>query len=562
MNANTSQDKSLLAKSCQLGKILSNSLKLLLDDRKGETMTRIAIVATTALCAVTMVPVAVQAETVLRWASQGDALTFDPHSQNEGPTSTANKQVYEPLIMRGPDLVKEPGLALSWEPIEPTVWEFKLREGVKFHGGEDFTAEDVAFSIGRAKAESSDFKEYLTSVSEVRVVDDMTVHLVTDGPNPILTEQLDQILMMDSGWAEANNVTEPAKYADGEENYAVRNANGTGPFKLAVREPDVRTIMEKNGDWWGSGTEGNPHGVDKIVYTPIENAATRVAALLSGEVDFLLDPPLQDLKRIESTPGLVTQSTPQIRTIFFGMDTGVDELRSSNVKGANPFADERVRQAMYQSINIEAIQSKVMRGLSEPAGIITAPGVHGFNEDLDARLDYDVEAAKALMAEAGYPDGFEVQLDCPNNRYNNDEAICQAAVGMLAQIGIKVKLDAIPKSQHFPKIQNRVSDFYMLGWGVPTLDSHYVFSFLYDSEGSWNATGFNDARLDELVDSMAVETDLAARDEMIAEAWDIVKAANVYLPLHHQVIAWAMKDNVELPMQPEDSPEFRWAAMK
>ncbi len=496
-------------------------------------------------------------ENVLRWASQGDALTYDPHAQNEGPTNTANLQVYEPLVMRTPTMTKTPGLATSWSLVEPEVWEFQLRQGVKFHDGADLTAEDVVFTFERVRAETSDHKGYVSSVASVEAVDDYTVHIKTDGPNPILPDQLTQIGIMDKGWAEKHDVTTPQDFAGGEETFATRNANGTGPFKLVRRDPGVRTELAKNPDWWG--LEDNPHNVDRVVYTPIANPATRVAALLSGELDYVLDPPLQDLRRLEASPQLQVKTVNQIRTIFFGLDQGREELRSSSVKGKNPFADPKVRQAMYQAMNVEAIQQKVMRGQSIPAGIITSPGVHGHSDALDERYPFDPEQGKALLAEAGYPDGFDVTLDCPNDRYNNDEAICQAVVGMLGRIGVQVNLNAQSKSLHFPKIQNRETDFYLLGWGVPTLDSHYVFNFLVHTEGSWNATGYSDPEVDQLIEAIEVETDLAKRDQMIEQTWQTVKDAFVYLPVHHQVIAWAMVDDLELPIAPDDSPYFRWA---
>lgn len=501
-----------------------------------------------------------QAETVLRWTSQGDALTLDPQGQNEGPTSTMNSQIYEPLVTRDAEMVLEAALAESWAPIGSDGWEFKLRKGVKFHDGADFDAEDVVFSIARAQHQNSDFQEQVKSIREVKVIDSHTVHFLTDGPNPILPNEITNVFIMDKGWSEKHNVTAPQDFEGGEENYAVRNANGTGPFILDKRLPDEETVLVKNPNWWGLATSKS--NVDRVVYRPIKNAATRVAALLSGEVDFVLDPPLQDLKRIEAQDGLKVVTVNQIRTIFFGLDQGVDELRSSDVKGKNPLKDKRVREAMYRALDVEAIKRVVMEGLSFPAGIITSPGVHGYTKELDARRPFDVEASKKLLADAGYPDGFSIQLDCPNNRYNNDEKICQAAVAMLAKVGVKVKLDAIPKSQHFPKIKNRVSDFYMLGWGVPTLDSHYVFSYLAASGGSWNYTGLKDARIDELTASMEVETEIAARDAMIQEAWERLKASNVYLPLHHQVIAWGLSDKLDLPIVPNDSPQFRTAMFK
>ena len=496
------------------------------------------------------------AQNTLRWASQGDALTFDPHAQNHGPTNTQNKQVYESLILRRADQSLEPGLAVAWEPVEPTTWRFQLREDVVFHDGADFTAEDVVFSFQRAQAESSDFTGYITSVGEVEAVDDYTVLIHTVGPNPILPQQLTELSMVDKDWAEANGVEVPQDYAGGEETYAVRNANGTGPFRLTLREPDVRTVMVRNDDWWG--LEQDPHNIDEIVYTPIQNAATRIAALLSGEVDFVLDPPLQDLARIESTAGLKTISTPQIRSIFFGLDQASDDLRYTD---GNPFKDVRVRQAIYQATDVEAIRSRIMRGLSAPAGTIAPPGVHGYSEELDSRLAFDLEAAKALMAEAGYADGFSTTLHCPNDRYINDEAICQAMVAMLAQLGITVNLQAQPNSIHFQELQNGEHDFYMLGWGVPTLDSHYIFNFLYKGDGSWNFTGYDNERVNALTAEIEATIDLDERDAMIAEAWDIVQRDIVYVPLHHQVITWAMKDTLELPIEPQDAPQFRWARL-
>lgn len=503
-------------------------------------------------------PLAANAENVLRWTSQGDALTLDPHSQNEGPTNSMNGQIYESLVTRGPDLALEPELAESWEA-GPDGWTFKLRQGVTFHDGSEFNAEDVVFSFERAKAESSDFKEQAKNVASVEVIDDYTVKLVTDGPNPILANQLTSIMMLDKDWAEANDVVAPQDYAAEEETYAVRNANGTGPFKLVSRAPEELTVLEANAEWWGK--DEYPGNLDRIEYRPISNAATRVAALLSGEVDFVLDPPLQDLKRIEAADGLTVKTVAQIRSIFFGFDQGIDQLRSTNVDG-NPFKDQRVREAFNLAIDKAAIQRVVMEGLSFPTAMITPPGVLGNTPELDEPYGFDVERAKELMEEAGYADGFSVQLDCPNNRYNNDEKICQAAVAMLAKIGVDVQLDAIPKAQHFPKIQNRTSDFYMLGWGVPTLDSHYVFAYLLEKDGSWNATGYDNPRVNEITQAITTETDLEKRTAMIDEAWQIIREEKPYLPIHHQVIAWGMSENFDIPIAADDGLRPRYVVKK
>ncbi|MEO0681228.1 MAG: ABC transporter substrate-binding protein [Pseudomonadota bacterium] len=492
-----------------------------------------------------------------RWTSQGDALTMDPHAQNEGPTIALTGQIYESLVSRDPALELVPELATEWEPVEGG-WRFKLREDVKFHDGSDFTAEDVVFSFERANAPTSDWKEQVASITEVQVVGPHEVILVTDGPNPILPNQLTSVFMIDKTWAETNNVVAPQDFAGKEETYAVRNANGTGPYILDGRAPDELTTMDRNADWWG--WDSHPGNIQRIEYRPIGNAATRVAALLSGEVDFVLDPPLQDLKRIESADGLKVATVSQIRSIFLGMDQGVEQLRNSSVEG-NPFKDVRVREAFNLAIDKDAIQRVVMEGLSFPTAMITPPGVLGNTPENDVQFGFDLERAKSLMEEAGYADGFEVQLDCPNNRYNNDEKICQAAVAMLAKIGVTVNLEAIPKAQHFPKIQQRTSDFYMLGWGVPTLDSHYVFSYLLDAEGSWNATGYDNARVNEITAAIAVETDIDARTAMILEAWEIIRDEKPYIPLHHQVIAHAMSDKVDEPIAADDALRPRFIVM-
>jgi len=501
---------------------------------------------------------AAHAENVLRWASRGDALTFDPHGQNETPTIQALYQVYEPLVSRDAELVMIPRLATSWEIVAPTIWEFQLRSGVTFHDGTPFSAEDVVFSIERAKGDTSDFKNLLTMVESVEVVGPTTVRIHTNAPAPLLSANLTDVFMMSRAWAETHGVTSAQDFDLGDENYAVRNANGTGPFMLELREPDIRTVMTRNDNWWGLETFP-AHNIDRIIYTPIGNDATRIAALLSGEIDFIIDPPLQDLRRIESAPSLRLQQTAQVRTIYFGLNQGDPELASSNIRGANPFADIRVRQAVYQAIDIEAIRDRIMRGLSAPAGIITPPAVHGWTEELDTRFAFDPDAARALMADAGYADGFSVRLDCPNNRYVNDEAICQAAVAMLARIGIDVSLDAQPKSLHFPKIDNQETDFYMQGWGVPTLDSEYVFQFLYVT-GRTQGTRFSNARVDELAELMSQELDPVQRDAYIAEAWQIVRDDIVFVPLHNQVIVWALRDGFEQPIVANNTPQFYMGA--
>ena len=490
----------------------------------------------------------------IKWSMQGDSLTLDPHAQNEGPTTQVSRQIYEALVTRGLDMSIGPQLATKWKAVDPNTWYFFLREDVKFSNGQPMTSEDVVFSILRAKQRTSDFKEYISTISGVKAIDKYTVQIKTSKPNPILLNQLSNIFIMSKEWSAKNFALSPQNWDAGQETFSATNAMGTGPFKITLREPNTKTVFKKNGKWWGDVE----HNITEIQLLPIKNAATRVAALLSGEIDLVTDAPVQDLGRIESSAGHKVASTPQMRTIFLGMDQAADKLRSGNT-GDNPFKKKEVRQALYQAIDIEAIKKKVMRGLSEPAGIITFPGVTGYTKALDKRLPYDVDAAKKLLADAGYPSGFDVELRCPNDRYVNDEAICTAVVGMLGKIGVNVNLFSQTKSKHFKELKDNQGDFYMLGWGVPTLDSHYVFHYLYETDASWNKVNFSNADVDAAIRVMEGEVDLDKRNAAIAKAWKIVKDDIAYLPLHHQVISWASKSNVDVPIRPNNEPLFRFS---
>ncbi len=492
----------------------------------------------------------------IKWSMQGDSLTLDPHAQNEGPTTQVSRQIYEALVTRGLDMSIGPQLATKWKAVDENTWYFYLREDVKFSNGQKMTSEDVVFSILRAKQPTSDFKEYISTISGVKAIDDYTIQIKTSKPNPILLNQLSNIFIMSKKWSTDNFVIAPQNWDAGQETFSATNAMGTGPFKITLREPNTKTVFKKNNKWWGNVE----HNLTEIQLLPIKNAATRVAALLSGEIDVVTDAPVQDLDRIAASAGHKVESTPQMRTIFLGMDQAADQLRTGNT-GDNPFKKKEVRQALYQAIDIEAIKKKVMRGLSEPAGIITFPGVTGYTKALDERLPYDVDAAKQLLADAGYPDGFEVELRCPNDRYVNDEAICTAVVGMLGKIGVKVNLFAQTKSKHFKELKDNQGDFYMLGWGVPTLDSHYVFHYLYESGASWNKVNFSDADVDAAIRVMEGEVDLDKRNAAIAKAWKIVRDNIAYLPLHHQVISWASKTNVNVPIRPNNEPLFRFSSV-
>jgi len=300
-----------------------------------------------------------------------------------------------------------------------------------------------------------------------------------------------------------------------------------------------------------------------IIYTPIQSSATRVAALLSGDVDMVTDLPTQDVPRLRNDSKLKVLDGHEVRTIFIGLDQHSPELRYSNVKGKNPFKDVRVRKALNLAVDREAIKRVTMRGLSIPAGIMVAPGVHGHSKDLDQPVALDVEGSKKLLAEAGYGSGFEFALDCPNNRYVNDEEICQALVGMWAKIGLKAKLNAQPMATFIQKIQKFDHDAYMLGWGVVNFDANYTLQSLVrtkttGADGSFNLGRISDAKIDALVDAIKTELDVKKRDAMLREALVATRDNFYYVPLHHQLRPWAMKKNVTAVHNAVDRHESRY----
>jgi peptide/nickel transport system substrate-binding protein len=250
---------------------------------------------------------------MLRWANATEALTFDPHAAAHLPTTAAESQVYEPLVDFNSSYEIEPALAVAWKLIDAKTWQFDLRRNVQFHDGTPFTSEDVVFSLNRAISKTSDFKEYVPSIAAVEALDDHTVLITTATPDPILPDQLGQIFIMSKRWALEHDALLPAGYGDKTISYVERHANGTGPFKLVSFEPGIRTVMARNAEWWGFAQ--NPHNLDGIMNTVIKDPAARLQALLSGEVDFVSDPPLAELDQIEHMPGLKLERTNELRTI-------------------------------------------------------------------------------------------------------------------------------------------------------------------------------------------------------------------------------------------------------
>lgn len=498
-----------------------------------------------------------------RWANDGDVATMDPDMLQETVQLSFLSNIYEPLVRHDKDLKLEPSLATSWEQTSPTVWRFHLRSGVKWHDGSPFTADDVVFSLHRIQAATSAMRAPMSMVKEVRKTGDLTVEFETQNTDPILPQEVTNFLIMSKAWCDAHGADEPVLLGKAD-NYAVHNAMGTGPYRLVSREPDRKTVVEKNPAWW----DKPPGNADTVEFDVIASASTRVAALLSGEEDMIYTVPPQDIKRIAAAPGLSIIQHPELRTIYLGFDLTRDELASSDIKGKNPFKDQRVRQAFSLAIDEDLIASKVMLGLAHPTWLMWGPGVNGYDPKLDVRPKPDLAKAKQLMAEAGYPDGFKVAFDCPNDRYVMDEQICTAISSMLARIGVKIDLLAQTKAKYFAKIlaPKYDTDFFLLGWTPATYDAHNALYSLLGTRaggrGEVNVSGYSNPALDDLIEKIGVETDQAKRNGLIDDAATLLQHDLPTVPLHQQVIVWAAKKSVEVAQPADNFFPYRYITVK
>lgn len=489
-----------------------------------------------------------------RWASSQDAVTLDPHSINQSFVLGFIGNVYEPLVRRDANFELEPALATSWSQVDEKTWRFKLRPGVKFQNGNDFDADDVVFSLARAK--KAGIKNMVATIAEAKKVDRYTVDFITKGADPILPREITNWYMVDNDWATKNNAADPAQANAEEENYAGRNAMGTGPFQVTSRETGVKTVMEPNPGWWDKSN----HNLTKVTFTRIANAATRVAALRSGDIDMVHSVPPQDVARIEADENLNVISGPELRTMFVMLDVSRDELLESDVKGKNPFKALKVRLAIQHAVDEEAIKKKIMRSFAVPVGAIMGKEINGYHPDMDNRYPFDLQKAKGLMEEAGYGDGFSVTLDCTNDRFIQDEAICIALAGMLSKINIRVnaRIQTVGKwaKQINPPTYN--TSFVLVGYSPSTTDAHNVLNTLVTSRnkeagrGIFNVGGYTNKRVDELTLAIQEEQDQAKRNEMIREAFQLINDDAVFVPLHQQVILWAAKKNVDLVQLPDN----------
>lgn len=497
-----------------------------------------------------------------KWAGTTDPQTMDPHAVNSAPVLGFLNNVYEGLVRRGKDMAIEPALATSWEPIgEGEGWRFRLRKDVSFHDGSVFDADDVVFSYERASSDEADTSSWFAPVSEVVKVDDFTVDIMTTAPNPIFPDSIANWMIMDAGWAAANGAERPTKEG---ENHTTLNANGTGAFQLVSRQPGLETVLEPFGGWWGEPE----HNITRATYTPIQNSATAVAALLAGDVDMINPVPIQDAARVAERDGVKVIQGIEARVIMLGFSHGADTLKYTADAGKpNPFQNADVRAAVAHAINVPAILQTIMRGNAEPASQLVSPAMRGYSPTLGDRPAFDVEAAKSKLAEAGYADGFSFGLKCPNDRYLNDEAVCQAVVSMLAQIGISAELDAMPVRNYWDELRADNFDMYLLGWSPGTFDAEHPIRFLASTPnpekrlGSWNFGDYSNARIDELLPAIQSEINETVRNAMLDQVTEILQGETAYVPLYVQPLVWGARDAVELTQRPDNFFILRWVTV-
>ncbi|HWH81437.1 MAG TPA: ABC transporter substrate-binding protein [Burkholderiaceae bacterium] len=515
------------------------------------------------LAALLLAAASVAGAATLRIASAFDPQTMDPHGLALQYHTRVMAQIYENLVNRDEQFRLEPSLALSWAATSPTSWRFKLRPGVTFHDGTPFTADDVVFSIERALGPHSQRSFQIKGVKAARKVDELTVDLLLEAPDAVLPEKVQGLGIVSKAWCEKHGVQKAQDFNGKEETFAVRNANGTGPFMLDRFEPDVRAVLKRNPRWWGWGDKRSGN-LDEVTFVPMRSDATRLAALVSGEIDLVLDPPFQDVERLKREGAIKLLQTTDLGEQYLTFDQARDQLDDSDVKGRNPFKDLRVRRAVYHAINVELITQKVLRGLGTPTGAFLSPKVDGSPPEFDKRLPYDPAKAKALLAQAGYPNGFAITLDCVNVPWR--EAVCQAISAMLTQAGIRTTLRSSTTNQFFPKLTGATASFMEFGWS-PNPDAWASLNALFRTwdktgGGTFNGGRYSNPKLDALIDAIRVEPDLAQRRALVGAALRVVGDELPFIPLYRRTLTWAMAKKVSLVQWPSDIAELRWARVQ
>jgi peptide/nickel transport system substrate-binding protein len=517
-----------------------------------------ALVAAVLAAALAGLPAGAARAASLRVASAFDPQTMDPHSLALLYHTRIVFLVYEGLVGRDENYRLAPALATQWQRTTPTTWRFALRAGVKFHDGTPFTADDAVFSLERALRYPSQRRFVLKGVRAVRRVDAQTIDVELVEPDAVFPEKLPLVAMMSKRWASEHGVERPQDFDGHQETFAARNANGTGPYRLERYEPDTRTVLRANPQWWGREDKRNGN-VEDATFVTIRSDATRIAALHSGEIDLVLDPPFQAIEELRHDPALTVTQIESMSTqmLAFDQHSAVLAGAASTAAGppGNPFRDLRVRQAVYHAINADLIVSKSLRGTGTPTGALFAPIMEGSLPELEPRRRYDPVAARDLLGQAGFPGGFDVAFDCINIAAR--ERVCQAIAAMLTQVGIRAHLRTAPGTQFFPMItQGRISlaEFGFTG----TVDAWQSLNGLLhtwdgNGAGAFNGGRYSNPRLDALIDQIRVENDPQRRRELVGDALRLEANDLPYIPLYRNRLSWIMQNRVHAAMMPDDT---------
>jgi peptide/nickel transport system substrate-binding protein len=477
----------------------------------------------------------------LRIGLSADVTTMDPHFLASQPNLTVGYHVFDALTHVDEKARLIPGLATSWRAVDATTWEFKLRQGVKFHDGSDLTAEDVLFSLERPlniKGSPGGFAAYVRAITGKEIVDKQTIRLKTATPYGALPEDLNSIMIVSKKIA-ASAV--PEDFESG------RATIGTGPYKFVRFARGDRVEYLRNDSYWG----GRP-AWEKLTLRIMPIDPVRTAALLSGELDAIEHVPSADKEKLSKNKQLRLEQTVSWRTIFLHLDQYRNQpplLTDAAGKPLtkNPFMDVRVRRAMSMAINRAAIAERVMEKLAVPAANIVSPGVFGYNPQLKPEA-YKPDGAKKLLADAGYPNGFTVTLSGPNNRYINDEQVLQAVAQMLTRIGIHTKVEALPLNAYLGKVRKEETSFSLLGWGSFAGDLALRSILATPSPekgwGAWNWARYSNAKMDQLLGQSLASVDIKQRETFARDATAVALTDVAVIPLHHQIVSWAMKSNI------------------
>ena len=500
----------------------------------------------------------------LHIATAFDPQTMDPHSLALQYHTRVVFQIYESLVGRDRNYRLVPVLATSWSQPDPLTWRFKLRADVHFHDGSLFTAADAVFSFERALAPPSQRQFVLTGVTGVRMVDPLTIDIQLAAPDATLPQKLVLVAMMSKRWAQAHHVERAQDFNARQETWAVRNANGTGAYRLERYEPDVRTTLKAFPQWWNRRNADNGN-VDDVSFITIRSDATRLAALHSGEIDVVLDPPYQDVEQLRHEPDLAVTQVGDISTDYLALDQASAALPGVSPgpdgEPRNPFKDLRVRRAVYQAINVDLIIQKVLKGQGTPTAELLAPEFGTPDPAATPRPRFDPVRARALLREAGYPDGFDLTLDCVNAALR--EHVCQAMAAMLTQVGMRTTLHTSPSTQFFPMITQAKVSLAEFGFTGSTDDAWQGLNGLLhtwdrDGAGTFNAGRYSNARLDALIDAVRAEPDAARRSTLVGTAMKLAADDIAYVPLYRRTLNWVMQKKVHVVMLPDDTIPVRW----